>query len=100
MKESASTNVAGRFRQRISSRSQSRSDETSLGRRSTDSRTVAITGSTVEDWAKAQKGGRTPERLATSNCRELMALFEAGWDKAIQTRTQAQNEYVRIGGGQ
>ena len=42
----------------------------------TRSYVLAITGSTVEDWAKAQKGGRTPERLATSNCRELMALLK------------------------
>lgn len=25
---------------------------------------------------------------------------EAGWNKAIDTRTQAQNEYIRIGGAQ
>src|SRR6266446_9559207 len=36
----------------------------------------AITGATVEDWAKAQKGGRTPERIPTSSCRELMALLK------------------------
>ena len=44
----------------------------------TRSYVLAITGSTVEDWAKAQKGGRTPERIPTSSCRELMALLEAG----------------------
>ncbi|MBW8853945.1 MAG: SPOR domain-containing protein, partial [Bradyrhizobium sp.] len=42
----------------------------------TRSYVLAITGSTVEDWAKAQKGGRTPERIPTSNCRELMALLK------------------------
>ncbi|WKA31376.1 lytic transglycosylase domain-containing protein [Bradyrhizobium roseum] len=42
----------------------------------TRSYVLAITGSTVEDWAGAQKGGRTPERLPTSNCRELMALLK------------------------
>src|SRR3954468_19690145 len=42
----------------------------------TRSYVLAITGSSVEDWAKAQKGGRTPERIPTSNCRELMALLK------------------------
>ena len=42
----------------------------------TRSYVLAITGSAVEDWARAQKGGRTPERLPTSNCRELMALLK------------------------
>jgi hypothetical protein len=42
----------------------------------TRSYVLAITGSTVEDWAKAQKGGRTPERIPTSNCRELMVLLK------------------------
>ena len=36
----------------------------------------AITGSTVEDWAKAGKGGKQPERTPTSSCRELMALLK------------------------
>src|SRR5215211_2938188 len=42
----------------------------------TRSYVLAITGSTVEDWASAQKGGRTPERIPTSSCRELMALLK------------------------
>jgi hypothetical protein len=37
---------------------------------------LAITGSTVEDWAKAGKGGKQPERIPTSSCRELMALLK------------------------
>nr|WP_245309316.1 lytic transglycosylase domain-containing protein [Bradyrhizobium retamae] len=37
---------------------------------------LAITGSTVEDWAKAGKGGKQPERIRTSSCRELMALLK------------------------
>jgi hypothetical protein len=36
---------------------------------------LAITGSTVEEWAKAGKGGKQPERIKTSSCRELMALL-------------------------
>jgi hypothetical protein len=37
---------------------------------------VAITGSTVDDWAAAGKNGRMPDRAPTSNCRELMALLK------------------------
>src|SRR5256884_5376345 len=35
----------------------------------------AINRSTVEDWAKAGRTGKMPERPATSSCRELMALL-------------------------
>jgi hypothetical protein len=35
----------------------------------------AITGSTVEEWAKAGRTGKMPERPVTSSCRELMALL-------------------------
>ena len=37
---------------------------------------IAITGSTVEDWAKAGKTGKQPERIPASSCRELMALLK------------------------
>lgn len=37
---------------------------------------VAITGSTVDDWAAAEKGGKTPELTRTTSCRELMALLQ------------------------
>jgi hypothetical protein len=36
---------------------------------------VAITGSTVDDWAKAGGNGKMPDRAPTANCRELMALL-------------------------
>jgi len=36
----------------------------------------AITGAAVDDWAKAGKGGKQPERMPTSSCRELMALLK------------------------
>jgi hypothetical protein len=36
---------------------------------------VAITGSTVEEWAAAGRNGKMPGR-ATSSCRELMALLK------------------------
>src|SRR5438128_11772006 len=32
---------------------------------------LAITGSTVEDWAKAGRSGKTPERAPASSCRDL-----------------------------
>jgi transglycosylase-like protein with SLT domain/sporulation related protein len=37
---------------------------------------AAITGSTVDEWATAGKGGKMPERAPTSSCRELMALLK------------------------
>ena len=50
----------------------------------------AITGSTVEDWKEAGRNGRMPMRVATSSCRELMALlrrapnpFVAGLEQRI-----------------
>ena len=42
----------------------------------TRSYVLAITGSTVEEWAKVAKGGKQPERMRTSSCRELMALLK------------------------
>src|SRR6476659_8722679 len=36
----------------------------------------AITGSTVEEWAKAGRNGKMPERTPASSCRELMALLK------------------------
>jgi hypothetical protein len=36
---------------------------------------VAITGTTIDDWATAGKNGKTPDRAPTSSCRELMALL-------------------------
>jgi hypothetical protein len=35
-----------------------------------------ITGSSVEDWAKAGKGGKMPESAPPTTCRELMALLK------------------------
>src|SRR6202795_3211812 len=36
---------------------------------------VAITGSTVDEWATAGKNGKMPDRAPTTSCRELMALL-------------------------
>jgi hypothetical protein len=35
-----------------------------------------ITGSSVDDWAKAGKGGKTPESAPPTTCRDLMALLK------------------------
>ena len=37
---------------------------------------VAITGSTVEEWATAGRNGKMPEAAPPSSCRELMALLK------------------------
>jgi hypothetical protein len=37
---------------------------------------LAITGTSVDDWATAGKSGKPPERAPTSSCRELMALLK------------------------
>jgi hypothetical protein len=42
----------------------------------TRSYVIAITGSTVEEWAKAGRGGKMPALARTSSCRELMALLK------------------------
>jgi Transglycosylase SLT domain/SPOR domain len=42
----------------------------------TRSYVIAITGSAVEEWAKAQKGSGPPARTPAASCRELMALLK------------------------
>jgi hypothetical protein len=37
---------------------------------------VAITGTSVDDWAAAGKSGKPPDRAPASSCRELMALLK------------------------
>jgi hypothetical protein len=37
---------------------------------------VAITGSTVDDWAAAGNGGKLPAAAPTTTCRDLMALLK------------------------
>jgi hypothetical protein len=37
---------------------------------------LAITGTSVDDWAAAGKSGKPPDRAPTSSCRELMALLK------------------------
>jgi hypothetical protein len=37
---------------------------------------VAITGTTVDDWATANKNGKPPDRAPNTSCRELMAMLK------------------------
>jgi Transglycosylase SLT domain/SPOR domain len=37
---------------------------------------AAITGATIDDWAAAGKGGKMPDGLPTTSCRDLMALLK------------------------
>ena len=37
---------------------------------------VAITGTTVDDWATSGKNGKTPDRAPSTSCRGLMALLK------------------------
>jgi hypothetical protein len=41
----------------------------------TRSYVLAITGTSVDDWAAVGKNGKTPDRAPTTSCRELMALL-------------------------
>jgi hypothetical protein len=41
----------------------------------TRSYVLAITGTTVDDWAAAGRNGKAPDRAPTTSCRELMALL-------------------------
>jgi hypothetical protein len=57
----------------------------------TRSYVIAITGSTVEDWAKADKNGKVPEAAPPTTCRDLIALlkrapnpFVAGLEQHVQ----------------
>jgi Transglycosylase SLT domain/SPOR domain len=51
-----------------------------------------ITGSTVEDWVKAGKGGKMPESAPPTTCRDLMALLKRAPNPFI---TQLE-QHVRI----
>ncbi|HMM91442.1 lytic transglycosylase domain-containing protein [Bradyrhizobium sp.] len=66
---------------------------------------AAITGSTVEDWAKAGKGGKAPEPRRTASCRELMVLlkqapnpFVAGLEQRV-TLAAARQWGVQLAAG-
>jgi len=42
----------------------------------TRSYVIAITGSPIEDWAKAGKGGKTPDATPPTTCHDLIALLK------------------------
>jgi len=53
---------------------------------------VAITGSTVEDWASAAKKGKVPEAAPATTCRDLMALLK----RAPNPFVARLEEHVRL----
>jgi hypothetical protein len=53
---------------------------------------AAITGSTVDEWASAGKGGKMPAGRPTTSCRELMAMLKRAPNPFI---TQLE-QHVRI----
>src|SRR5258706_2170727 len=54
---------------------------------------VAITGTTVDDWASASKNSKPPDRAPNSSCRELMALLRRAPNPFV---TQLE-EHVTLG---
>jgi cell division septation protein DedD len=54
---------------------------------------IAITGTSVEDWATASKNGKTPDRAPASSCRELMALLKRAPNPFV---TQLE-QHVKLG---
>jgi hypothetical protein len=52
---------------------------------------MAITGSTVDEWAAAGKNAKPPERAANSSCRELMALLKRA-PNSFMTQLEAHVE--------
>jgi transglycosylase-like protein with SLT domain/sporulation related protein len=54
---------------------------------------VAITGTTVDDWAAAGRNGKMPDRAPTTSCRELMALLKRAPNPFV---TQLE-QHVKLG---
>jgi cell division septation protein DedD len=54
---------------------------------------IAITGTSVDDWATAGKGGKPPDRAPASSCRELMALLKRAPNPFV---TQLE-QHVKLG---
>jgi hypothetical protein len=54
---------------------------------------VAITGTTVDDWASAGRTDKAPDRVPSSNCRELMALL----NRAPNPFVAQLEQHVRLG---
>ena len=56
---------------------------------------ATITGSSVEDWAKAGKGGKMPESAPPTTCRDLMALLK----RAPNPFIDRLEEHVQLAAG-
>jgi Transglycosylase SLT domain/SPOR domain len=54
---------------------------------------VAITGTTVEDWAAAGRNGKMPDRAPNGSCRELMALLK----RAPNSFVTELEQHVKLG---
>jgi hypothetical protein len=54
---------------------------------------IAITGTSVDDWATAGKSGKPPDRAPASSCRELMALLKRAPNPFV---TQLE-QHVKLG---
>ena len=54
---------------------------------------VAITGTTVEDWAAAGRNGKIPDRAPDGSCRELMALLK----RAPNSFVTELEQHVKLG---
>jgi hypothetical protein len=54
---------------------------------------IAITGTSVDDWASAAKNGKTLDRAPTSSCRELMALLK----RAPNPFVSQLEQHVKLG---
>jgi hypothetical protein len=54
---------------------------------------AAITGTTVDDWAKAGKNVRLPDRAPNAGCRELMALLK----RAPNSFVTELEQHVKLG---
>jgi hypothetical protein len=54
---------------------------------------VAITGTTVDDWAAAGKNGKMPDRAPNTSCRELMALLK----RAPNSFVTELEQHVKLG---
>jgi len=54
---------------------------------------VAITGTTVDDWATSGKNSKPPDRAPNSSCRELMALLR----RAPNPFVSQLEEHVTLG---
>jgi len=58
---------------------------------------VAITGSTVDEWATAGRNGKMPDRAPTSSCRALMALLRRAPNPFVTQLEQRAQHALLVG---